>query len=374
MKNDITMKKITVLFFLFFIFSVPIYNIFTEDKKVSEIENKVLTQLPELSIDSILSKRFMANFDEYTSDQFPLRTDLITFKNYFSYGIGNREFRNIYLSNNRLLEKFTLNKDIFSSNLDSIDSISKVLSQYNINSTLALIPTSIEFYKSELPYYAISDSQLNAISFAKEILSDSNIDNLYSPYDILYNNKDKYIFFNTDHHWTQLGAYLTYLDMFNYNYSEYDLYNNFTKVSDSFLGTYYSKVLLKNIEDDSIYSYDNFNNFNITIDFNKSYSTLYDLDKLKSKNQYQYFLHGDPAFAVIEGNQNINKELIIFKDSFAHCFIPFLCNEYSKIHVVDPRYYDIDLDKYLLNNKNITDALFFNNLQQMNTSIFYKFK
>ena len=148
------------------------------------------------------------------------------------------------------------------------------------------------------------------------------------------------------------------------------LYDNYNKATDDFFGTYYSKALLSNIKGDSIYSYNNFNDFKIEIDFDKTYSTLYDKYKLSGKNKYQYFLHGDPAFAVIDCNNNISNEVIIFKDSYAHNFLPFLTNNYGKIHVVDPRYYDIDLEDYLNKNPNITDAMFINNIQSLNSSLY----
>ncbi|WP_304969500.1 hypothetical protein [Romboutsia ilealis] len=91
MKDKNLLKFITIAFFLIFIFSVPIITLFTEDKKISEIENKILAQLPRISFENISSKRFMKDFDEYTSDQFPLRSDFIKFKNTYSYIIGQRE-------------------------------------------------------------------------------------------------------------------------------------------------------------------------------------------------------------------------------------------------------------------------------------------
>jgi predicted ribosome quality control (RQC) complex YloA/Tae2 family protein len=100
MKNKNLLKFITISFFLIFIFSVPIITLFTEDKKISEIENKILTQLPRISFENICNKKFMKNFDEYTSDQFPLRANFIKLKNTYNYIIGQREFRDIYVGKN----------------------------------------------------------------------------------------------------------------------------------------------------------------------------------------------------------------------------------------------------------------------------------
>ena len=63
--------------------------------------------------------------------------------------------------------------------------------------------------------------------------------------------------------------------MFDYKYDNKILFfNNYNKVSNDFYGTYYSKALLPMIKGDSIYSYSNFNNFKIEIDFDKTYDTL----------------------------------------------------------------------------------------------------
>lgn len=363
------LKYITIIFFIGFIFIVPIITLITPDKKISEIENKVLTSFPELSLESIKSKRFMKNFDTYSSDQFPLRTDFINIKNSYNYFIGNREFRNIYIGNNdRLMEKFVFNKDIINKNISQAINLSNFLDDnYNIKSKLAIIPTSIAFYKDYLPNYAMSDNQIDTLKFIGNNLKSTSL-SFYTPYNILNKNKDKYIYFYTDHHWTQLGAKLAYEDMYDTKVSN----NSYTKVSDNFYGTYYSKAILPQIKSDSIYAYQEFNNFNINIDLLNKFDTLYDSSKLKGKNKYQYFLHGDPAIAVIEGNKNISKEILIFKDSYAHSFIPFLTNNYSKIHIIDPRYYSINLDDYLKENSNISEVLFINNIQTFNTEVLYK--
>ena len=103
-------------------------------------------------------------------------------------------------------------------------------------------------------------------------------------------------------------------------------------------------------------------------------STTYTAKELKTignTNVLQSLKTMDPSFAIIYGDKNKSNEVIVFKDSYAHNLLPFLTNNYSKIHVVDPRYYNIDLEDYLNKNPNITEALFINNIQSFN-STFYK--
>ncbi|MGL5693796.1 MAG: DHHW family protein [Peptostreptococcaceae bacterium] len=369
MNKENLIKFLTVILFLGFISIFPIINILTPDKTVSTLENKVLTQMPTISLNKIKSGYFMRTFDEYTSDQFPFRKEFISIKNNISYLFGVREFRNIYVTkNHRLLEKFIFNKTNIDKNISQVNTIiDKLQNEYNINTKIMVIPTSIAFYDDELPSFTITDNQELALNYLK-----SKIHSFYTPFNILNENKNEYIYFNTDHHWTQLGAKLAYNDLYNIKEDVNTTLNNYEEVAKDFFGTYYSKAILPTIKGDKIYAYKNYNNFKMEMDLSLNYNTLYGEDKLNGKNKYQYFLHGDPAYALIEGNKESKEEILILKDSFAHNFIPFLTINYKKIHVIDPRYYTINLDDYLKENPDITDALFINNIQTLNDDVFYK--
>ena len=364
-------KYITIFIFIIFIFIFPILNLILPDKTFNEIENKLLTKLPKFSIYNIFKGSFMENFDNYSSDQFPFRNDFISLKNYYNYIIGNREFKDIYIGkDNRLMEKFIFNLDNIDKNISQVTLVSEELNKnFNISSKLVIIPTSIAFYKNTLPSWAISDKQSEALTYIEtRIKNDFPHLGFYTPYKILEKHKKEYIYFNTDHHWTQLGAKLAYEEMYNTKIDS----KNYHKISDDFYGTYYSKVLLPKIKSDSIYAFTQYDNYKIEVDNTKKFNTLYDKSKLKGKNKYQYFLHGDPAFSIITGNEKIKSEILIFKDSYAHNFIPFLTNNYSKIHIIDPRYSNLNIHDYILKNKNIKEVLFINNIETFNNSNLYK--
>ena len=176
MKNKNLLKFITISFFVIFIFSVPIITLFTEDKKISEIENKILTQLPRISFENICNKKFMKNFDEYTSDQFPLRANFIKLKNTYNYIIGQREFRDIYVGkNNKLMEKYKFNKESVDKNISNIlNTASYMYESFNIKSKLMVVPTSIAFYKNDLPNFYISDNQKDSLDYINNSISNKD--------------------------------------------------------------------------------------------------------------------------------------------------------------------------------------------------------
>ena len=59
----------------------------------------------------------------------------------------------------------------------------------------------------------------------------------------------------------------------------------------------------------------------------------------KKENKYSVFLGGNSSLIDIRTTSTSEKKILLIKDSFANCFIPFLTEYYSEIVVVDPRYY-----------------------------------
>ena len=354
-------KYIFVGTFIFILFGFTFLSVIQKDNTISEIENKILSQAPKLTLESIKNGSYMKDFDEYVVDQFPGRMEIISLKNKLMSFLGYSEFKNIYIGKTgRMLEKFTINLDTVNNNLEVMN---KMNDYFGIESIGMFIPNSIAIYKEELPSYAITDSQESLLNY----ISNNYKGKFYTPYDVLVDNKDNYIYFNTDHHWTQLGAKIMYEDYYNKK-----IKMKYEKVSDNFLGTYYSKSLINKNKADKIYSYTDLKNYEIKYDGLNS-NSLYDESKLKGKNKYQYFMNGDPAMSLITGEGE--GEVLIFKDSFAHCYIPFLAKEYSKIHVVDPRYSNINIVDYVKENDNIEKIYYIYSLTTLNSSnIFNKYK
>ena len=84
-------------------------------------------------------------------------------------------------------------------------------------------------------------------------------------------------------------------------------------------------------------------------------------NKLKEKDKYQVFFGGNYGVVSIENNEaNNDKNLLIIKDSYANSFVPFLTSHFSKIILVDPRYYYEDIDE-LMKNENVDEVLYLYN-------------
>ena len=68
-------------------------------EEMSEAERRKLQQLPEISVETLLSGKFMTNFESYTQDQFPLRDGFRRLKAVFSYEVLQKlDNNNIYIA------------------------------------------------------------------------------------------------------------------------------------------------------------------------------------------------------------------------------------------------------------------------------------
>lgn len=353
------MKKVLVYFFIGFLTLGFVLTVFTKDKSISEMENKILAPKPEFSLKAIFNKSFMEGAERYVSDQFPFRFQFVRLKDEFEYMLGKREFKGIYVcDNDRLIERYQLDEQVLN---DNIARMNKIASESGLKSRMIIIPTSIEFYKGELPRYAMYDD----IDYARDLILKKSNMNVYYPKDLLSKYKSEYIYFRTDHHWTQLAAKYVYEDLYSKSIIE-----NPIEVSSDFFGTYYSKAPLLNIKGDDIYAYKGVSNATMEFDYEEKTTSLYDDKMLEGKNKYRYFLHGDPALAKIDGKGE--GEVLILKDSYAHNFIPFLINEYRKIHVIDPRYNNGSVNIYLENNPGISNIIFFHNIGTISNTPLYR--
>ena len=98
-------------------------------------------------------------------------------------------------------------------------------------------------------------------------------------------------------------------------------------------------------------------------DYDSKTTTVYEIESLGKMDSYDVFLSGASSIIEIISNSESEKELVVFRDSFASSLSPLLLNGYKKVTLVDLRY---------LNSSLISNYIEFNNqdiLLLYNTSI-----
>ena len=92
------------------------------------------------------------------------------------------------------------------------------------------------------------------------------------------------------------------------------------------------------------------------VDEQRRTTSLYDSSKLKTRDQYGVFLGGNSSVIDIKTVSESQRRILVIKDSFANCFIPFLAPHFREIVIVDPRYYSGTMDT-VMDTYQISDVL-----------------
>ncbi len=339
------MKIISVGLFFFTLLFFMVTTIILPKTDFSEAENRYLEEFPQISFSEIFNNdkdnRFMSKFDAYISDHFPLRTSLITVKTKTDKLIGKQVINGVYMLDDKFAEIITgYNKDTVAKSVDAINHLAEVS---NVPTYVMIVPTASGIYSEDIPDYYENIDQKSEIDNIYFSLND-NITTL-NVYSKLYSARKDKIYYKNDHHWTTYGAYITYnaaIRKMGYNPVELNSYN-IQPVSKSFYGTYYSKALYDSYGADIIEKFTT-NGVNVTeVSVNtgndvRTYDSMYFDEYLDKKDKYSYFLD-NAMYPVVNIKTDLPEEnkILIIKDSYAQCFVPFLTQHYSQITMVDMR-------------------------------------
>lgn len=350
-------KKINIVFIVIFIsiiILVPLTMAFTEDKEFSENENRYLSSKPKISTSNILTGKYFKDFEKYVDDQFIFRNKLYEIKTKIQILAGNKDINGVYLAkDNYLIEKkleSEVDKEKLQDNINKINEFTNTNKDKNIQVMIA--PTASLILKEKLPTNANEYNQNEVLDMIKNNVKNTTFIDLREQF---LKHKEEYIYYKTDHHWTSLGSYYAYQEWCRYNNINTDIADySIETVTTEFKGSLYSKVLNKNVEEDKIEIFKPKEkiNYEVAYNFNKTAnSSIYDFEKLKTKDKYQVFLGGNyPELKIKTSNKN-GKNLLLIKDSYANSFMQFLINDYENICVVDMRYFKEDLKKYMAENE-----------------------
>lgn len=366
-------KILMIALFGLFLISMPICTIIfqpKEEKPFSENENRYLSAFPKLSFETYKDKKFMEGFDTWLSDRFFGREDWIVLKNNANKALGKTENNGVFIKNNMMMEIWKdYDKEIFEKNLKAVNGFAERNS--DIPCYFMLVPNAQEIYKENIPAFAEVGSQQEYIS---DLYSGLNKNfKTIDAYTALNENKDSYIYYRTDHHWTSYGAFLGYtaaapvLGYDSYKYEDFKIEH----ASDQFEGTLFSKTLEFRVTPDTMDYYTlkenepsvkvsvfkEFDTKTSTVKYDE-YDSMYFREFLQVKDKYSSFLgQNSPVVTVENPNAKSDKSLLIIKDSYAHALVPFLSKEYKKVTMVDLRY--IKTDFRIMTPLNDYDQLLF---------------
>lgn len=346
--------------FIILLFLVMIINVIVPDREESELENRAFEQRPRFNLTTILSGDFMEQWEEYLSDQFAGRDTWRSLKVSLDRLGGARKENDIYIGKDgQLMEDIEVPDDgRLEANLTAIRDFAETYEDIPV--TMMLVPDAACILNDSLPAFARVEDQRQMFSMAERKLGDTV--NWVDTVSILNNHKSEKLYYKTDHHWTTQGAFYVFQDAAETLGIEGDVSDDFVSytVTDSFNGVLAasSGVGLDEMEQIDIYAPTGGDDDVVVnyVDEGRKTTSLYDSSKLETRDKYGVFLGGNTSVVDIRTVSTSQKRLLVVKDSFADCFIPFLAPYYREIVVVDPRYYSGTMQD-IMDSYRITDAL-----------------
>jgi hypothetical protein len=368
----INVVVISVILILCVLVNLNYNNQFISD--VRSFENRSPVTFPNYNAESeTLSylQTFPSEYENYYDDNFVLRNSLIRLYNFnklqvfqespstnvirgnngwFFYKFSNYE--SYYCSNN--------NSEVFERLYIEILRRKNIVESTGSEFYFLLAPNKDTVYRDQLPENIKKNKCENSFSkqFLEYIKNKESL-NLIDPREALIKEKDKNnpIYYKTDSHWNQLGAYIGYKELMTEIIKDspsikeisegslsYSLKEKSTGDLSNFmgLGDYYYEPQNSNPY------FDKLNNFEleVTKDFkyNPGYYSYKDLNKDKINNISN--------FKTKKENNILNsKKVLFYRDSFSWSLAPFISNTFEEVNYISPEKKSI-FDENKLNSFN----------------------
>ena len=359
---------ITALFCLF-TFGFGIALILSPSRDFSEQENRYLSQFKAPTLATIRSGEFMEDFEDYVTDQFPLRDQWVQLKALSERALGKQENNGVYFGTDgqTLFAHFTAISD--EELAQRVGFVNKLAGNVDVPVYFSLVPDKSWVLSRLLPANAPNVDDNSTIQRAAELCGKNVnfIDLTWVLKDTCGNSdpSENDNFYRTDHHWTTMGAQRAYQALMegmglthqaeNMDELSYQVLS-YTEVSDSFYGTTYSASGAGWIKPDSIYTMipEGGTKGHVTVtrypEGQPIEGGLYYPEKLEVKDKYAYFLGGNQPLCVIKNPDAVGGKLLVIRDSYSDSLAPFLAEQFQEVHLFDLRYNNLSLKQYVADN------------------------
>lgn len=235
------------------------------------------------------------------------------------------------------------------------------------------IPTAIEYYCPDAAK-SWTHPEAPVLNRMFEACSDSVL--VVNIYNTLGEHAAEPIFSRTDHHWAPRGAYYAAEKLCQVAGVPFkDLSHYEEHVMHGFVGTmptFSGEPSVKKAAEDFIYYTPIDCDYTTTyIQYKTSKGKITGVNPaaegefFKQYNGkgagYNTFMGGDSKITQVRTGVNNGRRIVIFKDSFGNAIPGYLFFSFEEVHVVDFRYFDLNILTYIKEHK-ITDVVFANNL------------
>lgn len=358
--------RLSSLLFLLILALVFAANLLTPDKEKSSAENRVLQTLPAFSLSEYFSGRLESKLEDYTNDQFVGRNQLIKVKTAADATEG------VLISNGVIRGKdHYLLEELTVPDVNTLSATKKALREFkkkhdNVSMYFLLAPNAANILSAKLPATVETSDQNQYMDDFFSALEGIDIEPVDVRKALTKASKTEQVYYRTDHHWTSEGAKAAFSAAAKTLGFKDDIKYKPYVVKNDFRGTLYSTSGFTNGRDDAITIYlpSSDKNYKNSVyyfsDTKKKTTEFYEKKYLNKKDSYAVFGGSNHPYFTIDTPTQSDDVLLLLKDSYANCMIPFLAQKYRRIIVVDPRYYFDSLDT-VMESEGVTKVLFLYN-------------
>jgi hypothetical protein len=326
----------------------------------SENENRVLEPVPTPALDSILNGSFMKSAENFVGDHFPLRNAFVSLNTAEQLLLGKRDLAadystmpaegGVYFGEKGHIYEVLLPEktEIFRDNASALADFAE---KSGLSLTVLPVPSGSQEQPENLPYSAPTHDQRQEYNELKQAMDQkAAVVDLFDKLSLKTGND---FYFKTDHHWNAYGAYVGYAALSEamgfpcVKQSEFD----YKTVPQPFYGTLYSKAVNTWQKPDVlVLPYAKEKHSVVQVIGKKTHQGIYWEEYLNKKDKYSVYLGGNPSVTVVKNPDAKGGKLLLLKDSFANSMIPYLSQNFSEIHIIDLRYYNLDIYDYIKRN------------------------
>ncbi len=305
-------------------------------KAESTAERRPLDQFPELTVETLLNGKFMANFEDYTLDQFPARDLFRQIKALFHYNVlGQKDNNDIIIHEGYAAQmEYPLNDTSLAYAAKKFAFVyDKYLKEHGSKVYVTVVPDKGYYLPDDAGYLTMDYEKL--FSMVAEGMP-------YAQYIDVTGDLALEDYYFTDTHWRQeaiVDAAGTLCQAMGVTAPKLEDYS-VVALEKPFYGVYYGQAALP-MQPETLYYLQNdlLDSCIVTNHETGKTGTIYDMSKAEGKDLYEVFLSGSVSLLTIENpNAKTDKELIVFRDSFGSSMVPLLVQDYATVTVVDIRY------------------------------------
>lgn len=347
---------ITTVFFILILIAIAVFSTALPKRNVSELENRNLASMPAASVQSLLNGDWAFGMQMYVQDHVAERDRWIDLCSGIETSVFRKTDKNDILlgKDGWMFTKYFTAEGAYNRQFNkNVNTVAEFCEHYGNRVTFMLVPSAALIYADKLPDGApqIGESALLDTAFSAAVANHGRVLDLR---DTFFREKENNkLYYKTDHHWTTSGAYLAYLEYC----VRMDIPPVFSTEAHTkqdvpgFFGTHYLAARWNRARSETL-SYYVTNSTMTVFDVagEDTFLPQYDMElmnqeKLTHVDKYGAFLDGNHGYVELSGSGT--GKVLVVKDSYANCFVPFLTENYETVGVVDFRNFSYGLDSMI---------------------------